>query len=197
MNKTLKVVFLCAVIGLVSFYFTQNSKEMSQLGDVLSSKNLDLGLDQKYELSRREIDGQGRWFLTKKGTWTNKNIELVGFESDASLCARKIYEINQQKFVCFRGLVGVHSENYVLVSLDKFRPIDFVQSGLIDPNIYSDVPSAGISQNIFLIDQRDYDRDPISDSIRYKFTFDGSAFVFDKKINITYDGENNNFLGDL
>jgi hypothetical protein len=76
---------------------------------------------------------------------------------------------------------------------NRFLPIGFVdQSGMTSPNIFSDEPAIYLldyysnGHPSIIVGNRDYDNNPLVDSIRSYYKNDGEKFVFDKAVNFTY-----------
>lgn len=200
MTKTQKQFifwFILVVIAGTVFFVSTAHADLNILGDKISEQKLGQGQHGELIISERIRDGRKFWLLTEAQVWKTKSTELVGFEDELKPCRSKKYVFGDQTFYCFRGFVGAHSENYVLVNTTTLESVKFKNSANSDQNIYSDVPSAKIEGQSFIIDQRNYDLDPVSNSIRYYYNYAGDQFVFDKKMNIKYDEVNNNFLGDL
>lgn len=196
MKKKLYItIILIAVISL-SFYFglqKVQADELDSFGTLISKQNISAITDNDYVLSKYRRDKETVWVLTKTGLWKNLNLELGGFEDLVELCRQNIYQIDDHGALCLKGFVGAHAENAVLIDLAKFQPIAFENEASKSYNIISDVPLfffADDDAKLFISDMRNYDKNPLTDSIRGYYNWNGAEFIFDKQENITYDGKN-------
>lgn len=188
-------LFLCTVFIIIfCCLFVNYKNESSKYGKIISQTTLNFK-SENIILVHTKKDDENIWLLEKRGFWKTQMIELSGFENDVEKCG-SITDLNEN-LVCLKGLVGVHSTNYVFINLDTFSLVEIVGYYAQAASIYSDVPLALVDRDYLMIDRRNYNDDPINDAIRYYFTYNGKEFVFDKKENITYDGSENNFRGEL
>lgn len=156
-----------------------------------SNADSDTFLIQKFESS----EGQARYFFrTKKYIFNKNEIEMNGFEDEVANC--KQFELflgeEHMKTLCFTGNVGVHSQNLVLIGIDNNKPkiINFIIDQEKEPNIFSDVPKIIFSDydgdqiKELIVENRNYESDPINSVTKNYFRYSGSEFVFDRKISI-------------
>lgn len=158
-----------------------------------------------------KIDGQTRNFVieTKKNNNTTIHtlkekrffghlapIQLEGFEAEVSTCnTHKDGNILKlDNVICLTGDVGVHAQNleFIKVTNNGFQIVKFEDKESDQANIISDVPNFGFQdkggEKIVYSDYRDYDDDPLYSAIRKYFKLKDSRFVFDRQVNIKYDG---------
>ncbi len=195
MRKRFIILITVAVIS-ASFYFGLQKVRADSVVDwgvLISKQNISISRKNNFILSKYQKEKNINWVITKIGLWTNQNLVLAGFEDSVQLCQKNVYQIGDIQTLCLSGFVGAHAENVVLIDLTKFQPIEFTDFVGKHFNIISDVPYFIFSNNekqIFISDMRNYDKNPLSDSIRNYYSWDGQRFVFDKDENITYDGKN-------
>ena len=175
------VIFL--ILLLIIIYFLINGRifadspygtEMSRL-----DRSFDLNSDGKVEtvsVVRYKNNAKDNFILSvvdKGGKIYSFN--LVGFESEVTFCkANELIANLQDKIICLRGYVGVHSENIQLVTFNgrSLLPIDFSNDGLEVDRITSDAPNFGFkdlnNDNMveMYVDNRDYEKDPTLDILR-------------------------------
>jgi hypothetical protein len=195
-----KEILLSIFVGvlLVSFYFGVTFIKADQdtdLGQLITEKKLDLGTVETYKIAKYRKSGQDYWVISRQKNRAEKVLPLSGFEDEVNQCERPLITVNGIKTICLKGAVGVHSQNLELVSIETLESINFQDGEEQYSSVVSDVPSFQIKDDVLFVDMRNYDTDPLLEATRLSFDFSDGKFVFDKKENITYDGNNNSLLG--
>jgi len=184
-----------AVIS-ASFYIgvTQiQASEVNDFGTLFSKQDLSILTDHDYTLSRYKNGLDNVWILSKIGLWKNLNLSLSGFEDSVETCRQKVYQVGDVSLLCLKGDVGVHAQNLIMIDLIQFQPVSFQNDDGKYYSLISDVPffyTENESLAILIADMRNYDKNPLADSIRNYYQWSGNGFIFDKQENITYDGKN-------
>lgn len=122
--------------------------------------------------------------------------DLAGFEEDLAFCPNKKYfkMADGDTALCLFGEVGVHSENIQIIRLRDFLTVEFIDArGNHRQNMTSDVPYfdfnfAGLENFKIFFDNRDYDKNPLVDSIRTGYYLDNNAFRYNGSENLTLEG---------
>lgn len=164
-----------------------------------SSRNISLIIENKkvsFALNRYNNNGKIEYALsTKKIIGQKSSVKLAGFESTVSLCKDNPIKLQKGYAICLIGNVGAHSQNLELVQYfdHNLTDIKVTNGDSIESNVVSDVPSFSFTDKNndsfldLIADQRDYDTDPLNNSIRSNYLSSESGFVFDGKENITYN----------
>ena len=166
----------------------------SDIGEFISAKKVSAtiaGKEEKFSIEKYKTGEDYKYFLTQNTLFgQKKKILLSGFEDNISLCGK---ESGIGNAICLMGDVGVHSQNIEILKYlnGRFTIFPFYKDGALSNNISSDVPNYSFetkngSVNL-VIDQRDYDTDPINNAIRSRYKATDSGFVFDGIENITYN----------
>lgn len=195
------ITVLIAVLS--SFYFGVvriYAYESGEFGRQIQIRNFSLSGQGNFSLTQFQKDKVKSWILTKYGLWSNININLIGFEDSVDLCRENIHKIDDTNILCLKGYVGAHAENIALVDLAKFQLVKFDDGVNTNYNVISDEPLFSWKESDprkFVTDMRNYDKNPLSDSIRSYYRWDKDRFIFDKLNNITYDKKNIVIEGEL
>src|SRR3989344_119501 len=195
MKRRFIILILMAVIS-ASFYIgvTQiQASEVNDFGTLFSKQDLSILTDHDYTLSRYKNGLDNVWILSKIGLWKNLNLSLSGFEDSVETCRQKVYQVGDVSLLCLKGDVGVHAQNLIMIDLIQFQPVSFQNDDGKYYSLISDVPffyTENESLAILIADMRNYDKNPLADSIRNYYQWSGNGFIFDKQENITYDGKN-------
>lgn len=197
-----KEILLSIFVGviLVSFYFGITfirADQKTDLGQLITEKTIDLGMSEVYKIGQYQKNGQDSWVISRENNKAKKTLSLSGFEDEVNQCKKPLFTIGATKIICLKGNVGVHSQNLELVNLETLEPIKFQDGEESYSGVISDVPNFQLEKTTFFVDMRNYDNDPLMTAIRLSFNFSEGRFTFDKKGNITYDGNNNSLLGDI
>ncbi|MCL5410476.1 MAG: hypothetical protein M1324_01325 [Patescibacteria group bacterium] len=181
-------LFVLAIIFQNLISADSNSREF------ISAKNVSAkitGKEEKFSIEKYKTGEDYQYFLTKNSLFSQKKkIKLSGFEDNISICGK---ESGVDNAICLIGDVGVHSQNIELIKYSggNFSVLPFFRDGTSNNNITSDVPRYDFLNkdgNTFLIvDQRDYEKDPISQAIRDSYKSTESGLNFDGAENITYN----------
>ena len=194
-KKAIYGLLSCFLVLALGFAYKNSLSADSNIGEFISTKKIEAKINGKQETLSIEKYQKGddyQYLLTKKHfLGQKKQIELSGFEDDISVCDK---ESGMTDTICLAGNVGVHSQNIELIEYieGRFSKLSFFdQSGVQNDNVYSDVPYYNFEkngENIFLVvDQRNYDTDPLISSIRYRYKKANTGFIFDATENITYN----------
>lgn len=196
--KSLKwVVCLLAVFFVGVFIFRSSISADSALGKPVSTKNIKITINNKSEtfiLEKYSSDKTSQYYIVKKDFFGKREAFLLsGFEDEIVNCDQSSGKISNA--ICLVGAVGVHSQNVQLVGFKDghFSKISFIGNGESSDSAVTDVPKFAFSDlnndgNIdLMLDQRDYDTDPLTNSIRNRYYRDGTNFIFDGSENIPYN----------
>lgn len=192
MKKRL-IIILIVIVSASVFVLEAlklRSGQTADFGELISTTELTLGDAGNYLLQKYQNGYDSIWILSESNFWQVKRLRIDGFEDLAAVCSRPTFQIDSKNFLCLSGYVGAHSENVVMVELNKFVPIAFADDENIGYNIISDAPYFVFntaSPRKLIVDMRNYDKNPLIDSIRSYYKWNGMRFVFDKSEEITYD----------
>lgn len=123
----------------------------------------------------------------KDGFWRKRSINLAGFEQEAYLCLPETIELSGgDRALCITGFVGVHSQNIQIIDLKNMLPIKFLdQTGVMRDNMVTDAPNYLLDKDkdkiSIIIDNRNYDKDPIIDIKREYYYLKDNVFRFDQE----------------
>jgi len=192
MKKRLIIILIVIVSASIFVLVALNlrSNQTADFGKLISTTTLTLDGNGEYLLQRYQNGYDSIWVLSESDFWQIKRLRVDGFEDLAAVCSQPTFQIGGTNIMCLRGYVGAHSENVVMINLDKFIPIEFADDENIDYNIISDAPYFVFDTALpgeLAADMRNYDKNPLIDSIRSYFKWDGTKFAFDKSEEITYD----------
>ncbi len=179
------------------------SADSNDLGKPVSTKMLTTNIDGKKTsftlLKYKNENTDGFDFVLSKKNMIGGGtlLKLTGFEDDLDLCKDQIIKLanNAGSAICLVGDAGVHSQNIELVRYadGKLSNIKFSGGDTSGNNIFTDVPNLSFidrNNDGFLdlfVDGRNYDKDPITESVRSYYKNDGLEFIFDGTENITYN----------
>lgn len=145
---------------------------------------------QTYQLTNNSYQS----YLIAKHFLTNEVLKLNGFEKNVSLCPKNLFSnIELKNQLCLIGEVGVHSENLEIIdySNNKLKITTFKINNRSQESIASDVPMFKFfdynNDNLadLIVYQRDYENDPLVDSVEYYYYGTKNNFVFDTDKNIS------------
>lgn len=198
MSKKSKALFaliflaLAVSLSVVYLYGRISADESVPEGKVISSKTADLDLDgdgkkeniqiNKYQNGRR-LD----FYLQIKQPFYGYEMQrLSGFEEEADFCENPTIDIgSDKKLLCITGFVGVHSQNIQFIRYKgSIEIISFEKDDEALLSVYTDAPifettdeNSGQSAKICLMN-RNYDMDPLVDTIRECYYFSGERFIY-------------------
>jgi len=196
--KIRQIIFL--VFLVLVFVFTCKNyifADSNNEGKPVSSKKVEVTINEhseKFSIEKYQNNNEYQYFLVKNNLFGSKHkIKLSGFEEEILLCKQKVVKLqNDNEAICLMGNVGVHSQNIQVIKyLDNhFSIIPFVRESTSE-NITTDVPYFHFSEDNgktkLIIDQRNYDLNPLTSSIRSSYEISDKGFVFDGEENITYN----------
>jgi hypothetical protein len=187
----------------VAVFRNSISADSNNLGKPVSTKTLTTSIDGKktsftlLKYKNENTDGFDFILSKKNMIGGSTSLKLTGFENDLNLCEEGNIKLadNSGYAVCLIGDAGVHSQNILLVKYfgGKLSNIKISGGETSGDNISSDVPNYNFvdrNDDGFLdlaVDLRNYDGDPIMESVRSYYKNSGSEFNFDGKENITYN----------
>lgn len=180
-------MFMLGVVFLI--YNKNNIKADSNLGIFKSKKDFRVVLDGqqiKFSIKSYSQNSINRNYLFKNTLFRIKQTELFGFEDDINLCNRPIVKLGEKEVFCLIGDVGVHSQNIVFFDKD-ISPIEISEGENISKNLITDSPNYQLldynndKTDDLIIENRDYDKNPLSNIIRKYYIGTNSGFVFDKE----------------
>ena len=196
--KAKQIIFSTFLVLVFIFtyknYISADSNSESKL---LSSKDIEVtigGRSEKFSIDKYQNNSEYQYFLVKKNLFGSKNkIKLSGFENELLLCEQKVIKLqNNEEAICLVGDVGAHSQNVQIIeySNGRFAVIPFLRESTSE-NITTDVPLFHFDEDSektkLIIDQRNYDLNPLNSAIRSFYEISDKGFVFDEEENITYN----------
>ena len=190
--SVLAVIFLF-LFGIVIYYlihgrifadspYGTETERQNRSWDVDSDGNKEAVSAIKYR-----SDSKTNFILAVTDNNKNYSLNLTGFESEISFCKdNELVTIEQNKIICISGYVGVHSENIQLIVFDgsNLKPMLFVNNGSEENRITSDAPNFGFTDvnndnsSELYVDNRDYEKDPVLDTLRSYYYFINGAFRY-------------------
>jgi len=197
-----KVYLLSAVIFLVLLFLLfwgikKYGADTIYRGELLSTKKITVN-GQNYSVNKYSDNKQSVFILSLRRFLVKKEIILSGFENEVETCGTPVIKDKRLNVLCLKGNVGAHSQTVELVDLDSFTPVKVIdEDGVVTDFFVSDVPDFEYSDGIFYCHYRNYDKNPLTDAIRYSFVLKNGVFIFDKKANITYDGNSISTKGEI
>lgn len=188
--KILLILTLAVLVFGAIFYFYKYSKIKadSDLGFLKSEKNFDLVLDEKnikFAIKSYKNDEITTSYLFFSNVFKIKRVQLVGFEDDINLCGNPVIKLGGKDAICLVGDVGAHSQNIALVN-NGISLVEILEENSNLKNVITDSPNYFFldynedSELDLIIDNRDYEKDPLVNAIRKYYRWAGSGFVFDK-----------------
>lgn len=201
-SRRISYIILPVILLLVLAAVFKNSisADSNDLGKLVSKKNLTINIENKktsFTLLKYQ-NGDSVKFVLEKRTLLGKGqtIALSGFEQDPDFCVEKTIKLSDNSFaICMVGDAGVHSRNIQIIkySNNVFSNVKIFDGSELTNNISSDVPNFSFADRNndgladLVVDERDYDTDPVTNAIRSYYINTSSGFVFDEKENITYN----------
>ena len=143
------------------------------------------GREETVELEKYQSRGVSTFYIkVDKPVIGFELKKLSGFEDDVKFCPQQMINASgSQKLICLFGDVGVHSQNIQLISYESgIKIIPFVDGERSLLSVYTDAPKFDIKNAaseraaaVCLFD-RDYDKDPLIDTIEICYYFSGESF---------------------
>lgn len=195
-------VFLLILLGVLIYYFIHGRIFAdSPYGTEINrqSRDWDLnsdGMKESISVIKYQSGSKNNFILALVTNNKNYSLSLTGFEDEISFCPNnELVSVGREQIVCLSGYVGVHSENIQLIKFDgtNLNPVHFINNGSDENNIYSDAPIFGFADtnndNLvdFYVDNRDYDNNPVLDTLRSYYYFIDGAFRFNNVESIHYN----------
>jgi hypothetical protein len=198
MSKKSKALFVLIILALavslsaVYLYGRISADESVPEGKVISSKTTDLDLDgdgkkENIQINKYQNGESFDFYLQiKKPFYSYEMQRLSGFEEEADFCENPTIDIGGgERLLCITGYVGVHSQNIQFIGYDgNIKIIPFIKDDKALLSVYSDAPkfeitdeNSGQSAKICLMN-RNYDMDPLIDTIRECYYFSGERFIY-------------------
>lgn len=195
----LPIVVVLVFTGLI--FINVISADSTDFGKPETTQNIELNIDGSkttFVLEKYRNGDSIDFWLKKKAIFGQKPvIKLSGFESDVSVCDQPVIDLgdNAGQGICFVGDVGAHSRNIQVIKFrdNKFSVFKISQDGSSAESVVSDVPQFNFADKNndglidLIVDQRDYDTDPLNNIIRSIYYGNGSGFSFDSSENIPYN----------
>jgi len=192
------VVISAAIFILAALKVRANQTD--KYGQLVISELIDLKDGEHYVAQKFQNGLNIEWLLTKSDLAHVYRLRLAGFDDSVATCSRPEFHLSSRNFLCLKGYVGAHSENRVFVDLENFTTVRFVDAENANNFLVSDAPNFIFDpykpQNI-AADMRNYDKNPLTDSIRSHYKWDGEKFIFDKNEMITYDEDYKLIQGEI
>lgn len=197
-TKVKQIAFSIFLVLVFVFTYRNYISADSNIGsEPTSSKDIEVdinGRSEKFFIEQYKSNDDYQYFLVRKNFFGSKDrIKLSGFENEVSLCEQKMIRLqSNDEAICLVGDVGVHSRNVQVIKyLDgHFSVVSFSKESTSE-NITTDVPYFHFNEDNgktkLIIDQRNYDLDPLNSAIRSSYKISDKGFVFDEEENITYN----------
>lgn len=190
----LNSVLLFFLITVFLFVYNQNGiKADSELGILKSEKEFNIFLKNKnvkFSIKSYFKNGSNKNYLFSEASlFKVKKIELLGFEEDVNLCSKSTLELGREEGICLVGDVGAHSQNIAFLNTNMSL-LKIHEAGNELYSIVSDLPSYQITDynsdgsDDLIIYNRDYDKNPLVDSIKSYYLWAGDGYAFDKAENV-------------
>lgn len=203
MRRTAYILLPLALLIIAAAVFENSiSADSNDLGKLIGKKNLTINIENKktsFTLLKYQNGDSVKFMLEKRTLLGNSpSIALSGFEEDPAFCADKTIKMSDKsEAICLVGDAGVHSRNIQIIkySNNVFADVKIFDGSELINNISSDVPNFSFADRNndgladLVVDERDYDTDPVANAIRSYYINTSSGFVFDEKENITYNKE--------
>ena len=183
------LVIILLIGGAFLFYKRNSIKADSNLGTFKSEKEINIVLNKKkfrFVIKSYIENGINRNYLIKGNIFKTKVMELIGFEENINSCQKPTPKLNDKEIICLVGDVGVHSQAITFVD-ENISIVKINKAGIIEKFITSDVPNYLIQDynndgyDDLIVDDRDYDNNPMTDVIRTYYLGSTDGFTFDKK----------------
>jgi hypothetical protein len=181
---------LILISGGLFLYFNKNSiRADSNLGTFKSEKKFNLILNNKnfkFIIKSYSSGGVSRNYLIIDNIFKIKQVQLLGYEDDFNLCNRPIIKLRKEELICLIGDVGVHSQTIAFFN----KNLNQIEINKKDDNsryLVTDIPSYQIQDynsdgfDDLIVEDRNYDKNPIVDIIRKYYSGRSDNFVFDKE----------------
>ena len=185
----LNIVILILIMGgLVLFLNRNNIKADSDLGTFKSEKEFNLILNNKkfrFTVKSYSKNGNDNNYLFQRDFFRIKQTQLFGFEDEYNLCSKPTLKLKDKEIICLVGDVGVHSQAISLVRQDL--SLVKINNNVSTNYLTSDVPNYQIqdynndSYDDLIVDDRDYDKNPMIDVVRRYYSGGPTSFIFDKE----------------
>lgn len=195
MNKTkakLLLIIIAAILfaGIIIFISNKNNIKLdTNLGTLVSEQKINLILDEKktnFSIKSYMQNNVSKNYLFKNNLFKIKRIELLGFEDNISLCNKKVIRLRDIEAVCLVGDVGVHSQTISFVSSNMLL-VKIIEGKNIFRYIVSDSPNYLVLDynndgvDDLIVDNRNYNENPLVDIVRKYYAGSDNDFVFDRE----------------
>jgi len=195
LNKTkakLLLIIIAAILfaGIIIFISNKNNIKLdTNLGTLVSEQKINLILDEKktnFSIKSYMQNNVSKNYLFKNNLFKIKRIELLGFEDNISLCNKKVIRLRDIEAVCLVGDVGVHSQTISFVSSNMLL-VKIIEGKNIFRYIVSDSPNYLVLDynndgvDDLIVDNRNYNENPLVDIVRKYYAGSDNDFVFDRE----------------
>ncbi len=147
---------------------------------------------QTYNITFTNVGKKTEIRLTAATLLSNK-ITLADMPTEFDICPNAVLtDTSANKYFCIISSAGVHSQKLFLFSFvdNKLELIGFQTELTYNEYVISDLPLfkfVEINNKLGLsVSYRDYDKDPLVDSIQYQYLEGDNVFIYDKKTDIQY-----------
>lgn len=186
----LNIVAIILIIGGAFLFYNRNIiKADSDLGTFKAEKEFNLVLNNKkfrFIIKSYSKNGINKNYLVRSNIFKTKQVELLGFEDDFNLCNKPTLKFKDKEIICLVGDVGVHSQSIAFIGQD-LSLVKVDERGIIKYGLTTDVPNYKIldinndGYDDIVVDNRDYDKNPLADFNRKYYLGKDDAFIFDKE----------------
>ncbi len=194
-------IIITASIALILLFILFMVKSNYFLADTANNDNntqLDLvsGDGSKTAFILKKTNGKFR--LEYQGLFNfKKSYPLSNFRENANFCPVSIFSPStaQADLICVTGDAGVHSQQIEIFRYEGkgISPLQFTDNSNVKTDtLVSDAPKFQLSDynndgKVDVISEnRNYDKNPVMDVVRYYYKYESSKFVFDKQEKVSY-----------
>lgn len=185
----LNITSIILVIGGAFLFYNKSIiKADSELGVFKSEKEFGFELNNKkfkFRIKSYSKDGLNKNYIIRSSFFKTKQVELLGFEDDYNLCSKPTIKLKDKEIICLLGDVGVHSQVVSFINQDLSN-VAINDNGAIKYSLTTDTPSYQIldynndGYDDLIIDNRDYDKNPLVNIHRAYYSSTNNGFIFDK-----------------
>lgn len=177
MKHKIFAIYYFALLTLVAIFLVVNFKKIFANDiDEKALRTAKLGNDPRGDYIVKYYKDD--ILLVQSGNTAN----LTGFEDEVKPCEDFSLNIEGTNYLCLIGEVGVHSQNIELINKETFLPLKFIRDDIESSSLTSDTPKFDLNFNEIVSHNRDYNKDPIVDSLLDIYKFRDGKFVFDKTL---------------
>lgn len=186
LNITATILFAVVILFI---YNRNGTKADSDLGLLKSEKDFNVSLSGKnvnFTIKSYSQNNTSKNYLFRSNLFKVKRIELLGFEDNIGLCNKKVIKLRNVEAVCLVGDVGAHSQTISFVN-SNISLVKIIEGKNIFRYIVSDSPNYHLLDynndgiDDLIVDNRNYNENPLVDIVRKYYSGSDNGFVFDRE----------------